>query len=120
MAAASLALTQVLNRASTTTALASSVNPSGYRQSVTFTATVSSGGPATGPSVQFFRRHDLAGGTIALRRGNASHAFDFKPSGGFAIDYLRLRWRCEQRRQHFAHFDEDSRDRNHLFNLRHD
>ncbi len=37
----SAALTQVVNSASTTTALSSSLNPSGYGQNVTFTATVS-------------------------------------------------------------------------------
>jgi hypothetical protein len=56
------AVTQVVNKAATTTALASSVNPSTFGQSVTFTATVKPqfSGTVTG-SVTFYD------GTIALK-----------------------------------------------------
>src|SRR5208283_5536444 len=46
-------ITQVVNLNPTSTALASSVNPSGYGQAVTFTATVSSAGPTPTGTVTF-------------------------------------------------------------------
>ena len=66
----SSAITQTVNQASTTTALASSVNPSSSGQSVTFTATVS---PSLGPTgtVQFFDGGNTLG-TVALSGGSAS------------------------------------------------
>src|SRR5207253_402671 len=41
-------LTQIVNSASTTTAVASSANPSAFGQSVTFTATVAATAPGAG------------------------------------------------------------------------
>jgi Big-like domain-containing protein len=66
----SAAITQIVNRASTTTALTSSLNPSTFGQPVTFTATVS---PSLGPtgSVQFFDGATSLG-TVALSGGSAS------------------------------------------------
>ncbi len=61
-ASTSTPLTQVVNRGATTTALTSSLDPSTYGQSVTFTATVTGGGP-TGPtgSVTFFNDSTILG-----------------------------------------------------------
>jgi hypothetical protein len=63
-------ITQTVNQASTTTALASSLNPSSSGQSVTFTATVT---PSLGPTgtVQFFDGGNSLG-TVALSGGSAS------------------------------------------------
>ena len=63
-------ITQTVNQASTTTALASSLNPSSSGQSVTFTATVT---PSLGPTgtVQFFDGGNSLG-TVALSSGSAS------------------------------------------------
>jgi hypothetical protein len=64
---ASLALSQVVNQASTTTALASSQNPSTFGQSVTFTVTVAPqfSGTVTGSVT-------LTDGTKALKTVNLS------------------------------------------------
>jgi len=66
----SAAITQIVNQGSTTTALTSSLNPSTFGQTVTFTATVS---PSLGPtgSVQFFDGATSLG-TVALSGGTAS------------------------------------------------
>jgi len=66
----SSAITQTVSNASTTTALTSSVNPSTFGDSVTFTATIS---PSLGPTgtVQFFDGATSLG-TAALSAGSAS------------------------------------------------
>ena len=66
----SSAVTQTVNRASTATALTSSLDPSVFGQQVTFTATVS---PFSGPTgtVQFFDGVNPLG-TVALSGGSAS------------------------------------------------
>lgn len=46
-------VTQVVNKNPTTTALSSSLNPSAYGQAVTFTATVTSGGPMPKGNLKF-------------------------------------------------------------------
>lgn len=65
---ASFSLTN--NRATTTTAVTSSVNPSDLTQSVTFTANVTSTGPLTG-TVQFKIDGLDAGGPVTLSGGTA-------------------------------------------------
>ena len=60
---------QVVNKASTTTALISSVNPSTFGQTVTFTATVSS---ATGGTVNFRDGATVIGSTVLNNAGQAT------------------------------------------------
>lgn len=68
----STALTQTVTKASTTTTLASSVNPSNVGQSVTFTATVNSGAGTPTGTVTFMSdgvsigNHALSGGVAVL------------------------------------------------------
>jgi hypothetical protein len=71
----SAAFSQVVQKAATATSLASSVNPSAFGQSVTFTATVSAVGPGSGTpagTVQFYDgttllgSHGLTSGVAAL------------------------------------------------------
>jgi hypothetical protein len=69
-------VSQVVNKASTTTALASSVNPSLFGQSVTFTATVATTTPGAGTAtgtVQFFDGQTSLG-TVTLASGSATSA----------------------------------------------
>ena len=69
-------VSQVVNQASTTTALASSVNPSVFGQSVTFTATVAAVSPGAGTvagSVEFFDG-SISLGTVTLVSGLATSA----------------------------------------------
>lgn len=67
LAESSASLDQVVNRATSTTALASSVNPSDVGESVTFTATVTAGGsPLTTGSVQFAVDGTDAGAAVAV------------------------------------------------------
>src|SRR5205814_1032967 len=78
------ALTQMVNRASTTTAISSSVNPSTVGQSVVFTATVSSSaGVATG-SVTFSDGSTVLG-TVALFNGAAKLTVASLTAGGHSI-----------------------------------
>jgi large repetitive protein len=66
-------LAQVVNKATPTTALVSSVNPSSFGQSVTFTATVSSSGGTPTGSVTFTdQTTSQTLGTITLSGGKAS------------------------------------------------
>jgi predicted outer membrane repeat protein len=67
-----IVLTQVVNKANTTTSVASSLNPSIYSQAVTFTATVVSGvGTPTG-SVQFYVDSSPFGSPVTLSGGKAA------------------------------------------------
>jgi poly(3-hydroxybutyrate) depolymerase len=70
----STVLKQVVNAAATTTGVASSLNPSTYGQSVTFTATVSSGVSGTIPGNVGFYNGSTSLGTGALSGGVASYA----------------------------------------------
>jgi hypothetical protein len=65
--------TQTVNRAGTTTALASSANPSAFGQAVTFTATVSAVAPGAGvPTGSVtFKDGAMVLGTVALVGGHA-------------------------------------------------
>jgi len=72
---ATLAGGQVVNAASTTTALSSSQDPSTFGQSVTFTATVATVGPGTGTpagSVQFAIDGTNFGAPVTLVAGSAT------------------------------------------------
>src|SRR5262249_52318553 len=68
----SAAITQTVNKATTTTALVSSVNPSTTGQTVTFTATVSPQSGGTPPGTVTFRDGATNLATIAMSGGKAS------------------------------------------------
>jgi len=87
-ASVSAALTQVVNKADTTTALTSSVNPSIYGQSVTFTATVATVAPGVGTptgSVQFSVDGTNYGSPVALSGATASFSVSLLAPGGHTI-----------------------------------
>jgi large repetitive protein len=74
-------LTQTVNKADTTTSLASSENPSNQGDSVTFTATVGSGtGTPTG-SIQFTIDGSPAGSPVSLTGGKATYTTSGLASG---------------------------------------
>ena len=79
-------LTQQVNRATTTTALVSSLNPSSYGEPVTFTATVVSqfGSTVTG-SVAFYDGNTLLGHAVGLSGGTASYTTSTLSVGAHAI-----------------------------------
>ena len=80
----SRALRQVVNKASTTTALTSSANPSVYGQSVTFTATVAAtSGTPTGTVT--FKDGSKKLGTGALNSGHATFTTTSLSVGTHAI-----------------------------------
>ena len=81
----SKAVSQVVDKASTTTALVSSVNPSKVGQSVTFTANVTPefGGTVTG-TVSFYDGATLLK-TVALSGGAAKFATSTMASGSHTI-----------------------------------
>jgi len=78
-------LTQTVNQATTSTALASSLDPSSANQAVTFTATVSSqfGGAVAGSVT--FSQGTTALSTVPLTNGQASYATPFSAAGTFSI-----------------------------------
>jgi len=76
----SAALSQVVTKASTTTALLSSINPSVSGKSVTFTATVSSAGGTPTGKVQFFNGPTSLA-TVTLSAGVAKYSTSALPSG---------------------------------------
>jgi Bacterial Ig-like domain (group 3) len=78
-------LSQVVNRASTTTALTSSPNPSIVNQQVTFTATVSghNGGTPTGSIT--FKQGTTTVATKSLVSGSASFATTYTTSGSRSL-----------------------------------
>ncbi|MGA2135796.1 MAG: Ig-like domain repeat protein [Bryobacteraceae bacterium] len=73
----SAAVKQVVNKQATTTTLASSINPSTYGQSVTFTAKVSSSGPA--PT-----------GTVTFKNGSAPIGTGTLAGGAATLTYSKL------------------------------
>ena len=81
-------VSQIINKASTTTVLASSVNPSLFGNSVTFTATVATVAPGAGVAsgnVNFFRGATLLG-TVSLNGlGVASYSTSSLPAGVSSI-----------------------------------
>jgi hypothetical protein len=69
-------LTQTVNQANTTTAVASSLNPSSYGSPVTFTATVTAVAPGSGiptGTVQFNIDGTNVGGAVSLVSGQATY-----------------------------------------------
>lgn len=87
LAESSAALDQVVNRATTSTALSSSVDPSDVGESVTFTATVTSGGePVTAGTLQFAVDGVDAGTASALdAQGQATFLTNALPAGTHEI-----------------------------------
>jgi poly(hydroxyalkanoate) depolymerase family esterase len=84
----SLAVKQVVNRAATTTTLASSQNPSNSGQSVTFTAIVAVGmGLTATGNVAFYNGSTLLG-TVALSGGAANYTTTKLPVGQNSITAL--------------------------------
>jgi uncharacterized repeat protein (TIGR01451 family) len=82
------AVEQIVTRASTTTTLTSSVNPSVYGQSVTFTATVSAVAPGAGTpigTVQFLDNGTPMGAPVALSGGAATFATSALTVGSHTI-----------------------------------
>ena len=75
---------QVVNPVATTTALASSVNPSKKGSAVTLTATVSAAGKAAAGSVTFFQGSTTLG-TVTLASGKAAITTSTLPSGADTI-----------------------------------
>ena len=76
-------LTQTVNQDSTTTSVVSSLNPSAYGQSVTFTATVSASAPGSGTpagSVTFMDGSTKLA-TVALKNGAALYSTAKLPTG---------------------------------------
>ncbi|MGB0048040.1 MAG: choice-of-anchor tandem repeat GloVer-containing protein, partial [Terriglobales bacterium] len=77
-------LTQVVNQYSTSTAVASNLNPSTYGQAVTLTATVSSAGP-TPTGTATFRNGKKSLGSATLSGGVAKLTTPALPVGDLAI-----------------------------------
>jgi large repetitive protein len=77
-------LTQVVDKYATTTALVSSLNPSVHGQEVTFTATVSSSGPAPTGNVRF-RDGTTTLGSVALSGNEASLTRSTLAAGSHSI-----------------------------------
>jgi Bacterial Ig-like domain (group 3) len=82
-AASTSQLTQVVNQASTSTSVQSSLNPSDHGQSVTFTATISSTGNPTG-TVSFFDGVNLLG-SGAVSAGSATFTTSALADGTHSI-----------------------------------
>jgi hypothetical protein len=78
-------LNQVVNPATTTTSLVSSANPARVRQSVTYTATVTSqyGGAATGTVT--FQDGGSTIATVSLANNQAAYSTKYKKGGSHAI-----------------------------------
>ena len=83
----SATLTEAIRQASATTAVTSSVNPTVYGQSVTFTATVSAMPPATGTPTGTVTFYDGATAidTATLSNGAASYSTSALAAGGHSI-----------------------------------
>jgi Bacterial Ig-like domain (group 3) len=84
----SAAVTETVNRASTTVALGSSVNPAATGQAVTFTATVAIVAPGAGAptGTVTFRDGNVVLGTAAVSRGGtATFTASFAAAGGHVI-----------------------------------
>ena len=77
------ALTQTVNQATTTTSVSSSANPSGFGQSVTFTATVSGGSSPSGTVT--FKDGGTTLGTGSLLSGSATFSTSSLAAGSHSI-----------------------------------
>src|SRR5437867_866087 len=83
-----MASAQVVNKAGTRTSVTSSVNPSVFGQSVTFTATVGATAPGSGTpngSVQFNVDGSALGGPLVLSAGTASISTSALAVGAHAV-----------------------------------
>jgi hypothetical protein len=80
----SVVLTQVVNKAATSTTLSSQPNPSGTGQSVTFTATVSAA-PGIPNGNVLFKNGSTILGKIALANGSASFNTTFGTAGSYSL-----------------------------------
>jgi len=80
----SAVLTQVVNGTVTTTSVGSSLNPSGYGQSVTFTAAVTSGSGTPSGTVIFYDGSTVIG-SATLSNGMASLSTSSLPAGSQSI-----------------------------------
>jgi hypothetical protein len=69
----SKAVSQAISKATTTTALVSSLNPSNFGQSVTFTATVAAEFSGTPTGSVVFKKGTATQGTVTLSGGVASY-----------------------------------------------
>jgi hypothetical protein len=78
-------LTQTVNAASTSTALVSSLNPSGVGQSVTFTATVTSGAGTPAGTVQFLNGTTVFANVALNGSGQASVSVSTFGGGTYSI-----------------------------------
>lgn len=78
---------QSVNKATVSTNLTSSANPSGVNQTVTFTATVTApaGLPVPTGKVQFKRGNTILG-TVTLNGGTAALNYSFTKTGSFTIN----------------------------------
>ncbi|MBZ5537598.1 MAG: Ig-like domain repeat protein [Acidobacteriia bacterium] len=87
LGSSSAILTQVVNRGNTTTVVASTPNPSGVNQAVTFTATVSVIAPSTGTPTGSVTFNDgsTALGTTALSSGTATFTTSTLTAGTHSI-----------------------------------
>jgi hypothetical protein len=80
----SAALTETVNRASTTAAIASSVNPAGVGTPITFTASLVHGSPLATGTVQFLDGATVLG-TVALNSGTAALTTSSLAAGSHTI-----------------------------------
>ncbi|HKW89459.1 MAG TPA: Ig-like domain-containing protein [Candidatus Acidoferrales bacterium] len=85
IASTSPAFTQMVNQAGTTTAVTSSLNPSTFGTSVTFTATVTPATPGTPAGTVTFMDGATTLGTRSLTSGKATLAISTLASGSHAI-----------------------------------
>jgi len=81
----SSALSQIINKATTTTALSSSLNPSTFGQSVTFTATVSPQYSGTPTGSVTFKLGTTKLATVTMSGGAAMYTTSTLPSGSDTI-----------------------------------
>ena len=107
---------QVVQKADTSTALVSSVNPSKFGQAVTFTATVSVVAPGAGTPTGTVTFKDgvttLGTGTAQRRRGRDVH--DGGAGGRPSHHHGDLRRRCELQREHVEHHRPGGAEGGHL------
>ena len=81
----SSAVSATTEKAATTTSLVSSPNPSGFRQAVTFTATVNTGGPATPTGPVSFKDGTTNLGTATLSGGKATFSISTLAVGSHSL-----------------------------------
>ena len=93
-------MTETVNRAATTVALASSVNPAVTGQAVTFTATVAAVAPGAGTptgKVTFMDGNVILGTVAVGAGGTATFTTSFAAAGGHVITAVYSRRRRQLR-----------------------